>query len=52
LLKAAADEGALPNISNAVDLINLISLQAGLPISLVSLDLIGVRLSLRLGAAD
>ena len=52
LLKAAAGEGALPNISNAVDLINLISLQAGLPISLVSLDRIGARLSLRLGAAD
>lgn len=51
LLKAAAEEGTLPAISNAVDLINLISVQAGLPISLVSVDRVGTRLSLRIGAA-
>jgi DNA/RNA-binding domain of Phe-tRNA-synthetase-like protein len=48
-LRTATDEGSLPSISNAVDLINLISLQSGLPISLVSLDRLGTRLSLRVG---
>jgi len=51
LLRTAAEEGALPTISNAVDLINLLSLQAGLPISLVSIDRIGTRISLRVGMA-
>ena len=51
LLRTAAEEGTLPTISNAVDLINLISLQAGLPISLVSIDRIGARISLRVGTA-
>ncbi len=49
LLRTATEEGMLPSISNAVDLINLISLQSGLPISLVSLDRLGVQLSLRVG---
>jgi DNA/RNA-binding domain of Phe-tRNA-synthetase-like protein len=49
LLRTATDEGKLPSISNAVDLINLVSLQSGLPISLVSLDRLGVQLSLRVG---
>ncbi len=42
----------MPTISNAVDLINLVSLQAGLPISLVSIDQIGTQISLRVGTAD
>jgi len=49
LLRTAAEEGTLPSISSAVDLINLVSLRSGLPISLVSLDRLGVRLSLRVG---
>ena len=49
LLRTATEEGTLPSISNAVDLINLVSLQSGLPISLVSLDRLGVQLSLRVG---
>lgn len=51
LLRTALEEGALPAISNAVDLINLVSLRSRLPISLVSLDRLGTRLSLRVGAA-
>jgi DNA/RNA-binding domain of Phe-tRNA-synthetase-like protein len=49
LLRTVSDEGSLPSICNAVDLINLISLQSALPISLVSLDRIGTRISLRFG---
>jgi len=52
LLRTVTDEGSLPSISNGVDLINLISLQSGLPISLVSLNRIGTRVSLRLGLAN
>ncbi len=51
LLRTVAEEGSLPSISNGVDLINLISLQSGLPISLVSIDRIGVKLALRVGQA-
>ncbi len=50
LLRTALDGDGLPAISNAVDLINVVSLQCGLPISLVALDRIGTRLSLRIGA--
>jgi DNA/RNA-binding domain of Phe-tRNA-synthetase-like protein len=49
LLRTVSDEGALPTISNAVDLINVVSLQSGLPISLVSLDRVGDQLVLRYG---
>ena len=49
LLRTATEEGTLPSISNAVDLINLVSLQSGLPVSLVSLDRVGIQLSLRVG---
>lgn len=49
LLRTTTEEGTLPSISNAVDLVNLVSLQSGLPISLVSLDRIGVQLTLRVG---
>jgi len=51
LLRTVAEEGELPSISNAVDLLNLVSLRSGLPISLVSLDRLGERLSLRVGVA-
>ena len=52
LLRTASQDGSLPAISNAVDLINMISLQGGLPISLVSLDRVGTTLSLRFGRPD
>ncbi len=52
LLRTVSEGGALPAISNAVDLINMISLQAGLPISLVSLDRVGTTLTLRFGRTD
>lgn len=51
LLRTVRDEGGLPSISNAVDLINLVSLRSGLPISLVALDRVGSRLLLRYGRA-
>ena len=49
LLRTVLETGALPAISNAVDLINLVSLRSGLPISLVSLDRVGPHLELRFG---
>ncbi|MBC8876566.1 MAG: hypothetical protein H8E44_44625 [Planctomycetes bacterium] len=52
LLRTVTQEDSLPGISNAVDLINMISLQAGLPISLVSLDRVGTMLTLRFGRPD
>lgn len=52
LLRHVRQESALPQISNAVDLINLISISCGLPISLVSLDRIGWRLQMRYGIPD
>jgi DNA/RNA-binding domain of Phe-tRNA-synthetase-like protein len=51
LLRTVREEGGLPPISNTVDLINLVSLQSGLPISLVSLDRIGDQILLRYGQA-
>ena len=50
LLRTVVEAGSLPAISNAVDLINLVSLRSGLPISLVSLDRIAGPLVLRVGA--
>jgi DNA/RNA-binding domain of Phe-tRNA-synthetase-like protein len=50
LLRTATEAGQLPAISNAVDLINLVSLRSGLPISLVSLDRVSAPLVLRIGA--
>jgi DNA/RNA-binding domain of Phe-tRNA-synthetase-like protein len=52
LLRHVRQENSLPRISNAVDLINLVSLGSGLPISLVSLDRIGWHLQLRYGAPE
>ena len=49
LLRTVREEGKLPTISNAVDLINAVSLQSGLPISLISLDRAGDLLLLRYG---
>jgi DNA/RNA-binding domain of Phe-tRNA-synthetase-like protein len=49
LLRTVQEAGVLPAISNAVDLINLLSLQSGLPISLVSLDRVGPQLAIRFG---
>lgn len=52
LLRHVRQEHSLPQIANAVDLINLVSLSSGLPISLISLDRIGWQLQLRYGAPD
>lgn len=49
LLRSATHHGSLPDINNAVDLLNLISLQSGIPISLVALNRIGTSLTLRFG---
>lgn len=49
LLRTIQQQGALPQILNVVDLINLVSVQSGLPISLVGLDRLGAQLELRLG---
>jgi DNA/RNA-binding domain of Phe-tRNA-synthetase-like protein len=49
LFRTVCENHDLPSINNAVDLINLVSLEAGLPISLLSLDRAGVRLRLRHG---
>lgn len=49
LFRTASRDGALPAIFNAVDLLNVISLQSGLPISLISLDRVGDELALRWG---
>lgn len=50
LLRTALETKALPSIYNAVDLINGVSLDAGLPISLVALARVAPPLSLRYGA--
>jgi len=49
LLRTVTDEGRLPAIGNAVDLINAVSLDCGLPISLVAIERTGPRLSVRCG---
>lgn len=49
LLRSIIQDGHLPSVSNAVDLLNLLSIQSGIPISLASLQRLGSRLSLRYG---
>ncbi len=49
LLRTIAEQAALPDILNAVDLINAVSLDCGLPISLISLTRGGPQLELRYG---
>jgi DNA/RNA-binding domain of Phe-tRNA-synthetase-like protein len=51
LLRTVREQEALPAISNVVDLINLVSLKSGLPISLVAVDRPDRRLLLRYGRA-
>lgn len=48
-LLRAAHENAWPAISNAVDVLNGVSLRSGLPISLLSLTRVGTRLLIRYG---
>ncbi len=52
LARAAVDAGQWPVILNAVDLLNVISLGSGLPISLLSLERAGSSLLIRYGAKD
>jgi DNA/RNA-binding domain of Phe-tRNA-synthetase-like protein len=49
LWRTIQQQAALPQILNLVDLVNLKSLQSGLPISLVGLERLGWRLEIRLG---
>jgi DNA/RNA-binding domain of Phe-tRNA-synthetase-like protein len=49
LLRTAKQEGQWPAILNAVDVLNAVSLQSGLPISLVALSRAGSALLIRYG---
>ena len=49
LLRTIGEEPTLPSIWNAVDLINAVSLDSGLPISLVAVERTGPRLVVRYG---
>lgn len=49
LFKTAEKDGRLPSIVNAVDLINVVSVSSGLPVSLLSADRIGDDVSIRFG---
>jgi DNA/RNA-binding domain of Phe-tRNA-synthetase-like protein len=48
-LAQAAREGRFPRIDNLVDVNNLVSLESGLPISLLDLDAVGPRAEIRYG---
>jgi DNA/RNA-binding domain of Phe-tRNA-synthetase-like protein len=48
-LAQAAREGRFPRINNLVDINNLLSLESGLPISLLDLDAVGANPELRYG---
>jgi len=52
LLRVATQEGRLPAISSVVDVINAVSLSSGLPISLLSLDRVGVNILIRYGRPE
>jgi DNA/RNA-binding domain of Phe-tRNA-synthetase-like protein len=49
LLRAAGDPSAFPVILNAVDVLNVVSLKSGLPISLVALSRVNSPLQIRYG---
>lgn len=49
LLRAAGAAGQWPLILNVVDVLNVVSLQSGLPISLLALDRLHVPLTIRYG---
>ena len=49
LLRSASRQGEWPAILNAVDVLNIVSLRSGLPISLISLDRMGTALLIRYG---
>ena len=48
-LAQAAREGRFPTINNLVDINNLMSLESGLPISMLDLDVVGTAIELRYG---
>jgi DNA/RNA-binding domain of Phe-tRNA-synthetase-like protein len=52
LLRSVTQDGKLPEIWNVVDLINAVSLDSGLPISLISTTRVGDQLSIRYGEPD
>jgi DNA/RNA-binding domain of Phe-tRNA-synthetase-like protein len=49
LLRSVTEQGHLPSIFNAVDLINAVSLDCGLPISLLSAERLGEHVTVRHG---
>ncbi len=51
LLRCAAQDGQLPNINAPVDILNTVSLECGLPISLLSITKCSPRLIVRRGEA-
>lgn len=51
-LVRAAQEGALSSINLAADLVNVVSLHSGLPLSVVDLDKAGPPLRVEVGAED
>jgi DNA/RNA-binding domain of Phe-tRNA-synthetase-like protein len=50
-LAQAAREGRFPRINNLVDALNLLSLESGLPISLLDLEALGDQVEIRYGQA-
>ncbi len=51
LLRCAVENGSLPNINAPVDILNAVSLECGLPISLLSITKSSPKLSVRRGHA-
>lgn len=52
LLRCAVEVGKLPNINTPVDILNTVSLEVGLPISLLSLTKCSDKLAVRRGNLD
>lgn len=52
LLRTITEAGAIPAILNAVDILNVISLKSGLPISLLAANRIGPHATLRYGLPE
>lgn len=51
LLRTVTQDQKMPTICNAVDALNAISLQSGIPISLAALDRVGLHLAIRFGTS-
>lgn len=51
LFRTMMEHGSLPAIFNVVDVLNLVSLASGLPISLLALERLGLQVTVRYGEA-